>query len=307
MAAMNVLLTGWPSFVEGEATAGDVLSMDAVAAALEGARIPYEVAWSPRFRPGRLRLADAPPERYTHVVFACGPVHGEQFRWLHQRYARCRRIAVGVSVIDPDDPAVRGFDTVLARDGDGTARRDLAARAATSTVPVVGVIPVTGQAEYGGRRRHQDVADAVTGWLAGQDCARVPMGTRLGVDDWRECATADQFTSLLGRMDLVVTMRLHGLVLALRSGVPAVAVDPVAGGAKVSAQADAWSWPAVVTAEALTEPDGDGPAQLRRWYDWCRGPAGRAAARRRQTAGSPAGQADDAPLLSGLLHTLDGG
>lgn len=33
---------------------------------------------------------------------------------------------------------------------------------------------------------------------------------------------------MLRRLDVVVTTRLHGLVLALKNGVPALAVDPVA-------------------------------------------------------------------------------
>jgi polysaccharide pyruvyl transferase WcaK-like protein len=46
---------------------------------------------------------------------------------------------------------------------------------------------------------------------------------------------------VISRLDLVITMRMHGLVLALKHGVPALAVDPVAGGAKVTAQAQAWA------------------------------------------------------------------
>jgi hypothetical protein len=57
---------------------------------------------------------------------------------------------------------------------------------------------------------------------------------------------------------------MHGLVLALKNGIPALAVDPIAGGAKVRAQAAAWGWPGVVTADSLTE------AQLDQWWDWCR-------------------------------------
>ena len=75
---VRVLLTGWPSFLHGEATAGDVLSMQRVHAALQAAGVACELAWSPVFRPGALTLDDAVPQRYTHVVFACGPVHGQQ-------------------------------------------------------------------------------------------------------------------------------------------------------------------------------------------------------------------------------------
>lgn len=106
---MRVLLTGWSSFLHGEASAGDVLSMNRVHSVLMHAGVPCEVAWSQVFRPGTLSLDDADPERYTHLLFVCGPVHGEQVRSLHSRFGGCRRIAVGVTVLDPADPAVTGL------------------------------------------------------------------------------------------------------------------------------------------------------------------------------------------------------
>ncbi|MEU7791078.1 polysaccharide pyruvyl transferase family protein [Amycolatopsis sp. NPDC049159] len=245
---MRVLLTGWASFLHGEATAGDVLSLRAAGTALAEAGIDYDVAWSPGFRPGARHLPDAPPSDYTHVVFACGPVHGPQVRSLHERYANCRRIAVGVSVPDPDDPAVTGFDRVLPRDDGETA--DLSLAASVAKTPVLGVVLAPHQPEYGSAGRHDEVHAALTGWLAGLDCARVPLDTRLAHDDWERCATPDQFVSALSTMDAVVSTRLHGLVLGLKAGVPVVAVDPVAGGGKVSAQAAALDWPVVAAEDA---------------------------------------------------------
>lgn len=274
---MRVLVTGWPSFLHGEATAGDVLAMEAVRRGLAGADVDCDLAWSPVFRPGGLDLDHADPASYTHVVFACGPLHGPQIEELHRRYARCTRVAVGVSVIDPDDPAVTGFDAVLARDTPVEApRHDLAALPATPSVPVVGVVLAPGQREYGGRRLHERVERELTGWLAARECARLPLDTRLDPRDWRLFGTAAELESALRRLDLVVTTRLHGLVLALKNGVPALAVDPVAGGAKVTAQARAWTWPAVVT---VPEPRGGGEpvldtAELDRWWDWALSPEG---------------------------------
>jgi hypothetical protein len=268
---MRILLTGWFSFRHGEATAGDVLSLEAVRAAL--ADLPCDVAWSPIFRPGALTIEDARPETYSHVIFVCGPVHGPQLRHLHQRYASCRRIAVGVSVIDPHDPAAAGFDVILARDAPGASpRHDLAAFASFAPVPVAGVVLAPGQGEYGARRRHDEVHARLTSWLGGQDCARLLLDTRLDTHDWRSFATPDQLLSVVGRLDVVVTTRLHGLVTALRCGVPALAVDPVADGAKVAAQARAWQWPAVLTADELSESALDG------WWDWCLSGEGRSAA-----------------------------
>ncbi|WP_439379530.1 polysaccharide pyruvyl transferase family protein [Amycolatopsis lexingtonensis] len=259
---MRVLLTGWASFLHGEATAGDVLSLRAAGAALERAGIGYDVAWSPGFRPGARHLPDAPPSDYTHVVFACGPVHGPQVRSLHERYAACRRIAVGVSVPDPEDPAVTGFHRVLPRDDGATA--DLSLAASVAKTPVLGVVLAPRQPEYGAAGRHDEVHAALTGWLAGLDCARVPLDSRLAHADWERCATPDQFVSALSTMDVVVTTRLHGLVLGLKAGVPVVAVDPVAGGGKVTAQGAALDWPVVAAEDA-----GD-RALLDARLAWCR-------------------------------------
>jgi hypothetical protein len=319
-APARVLVTGWPSFPDGEATVGDVLAMEAVRGELESASVRCELAWSPVLRPAGLTLGDARPARYTHLVFACGPLSGPQIARLHHRFAGCRRVAIGVSVIDPADPAAAGFDVILPRARPGApAAGDLAAHGPAAhgpapqlpppqlpppqlpppqrpapQVPVAGVIMVAGQAEYAGRARHGPVAESLADWLRGCRCARLPLETRLDPRDWRLAAVPAQFEAIIARLDLVVTMRLHGLVLALRHGIPALAVDPVSGGAKVSAQARAWGWPAIVTPGPGAPLD---PAVLDRWRDWCLSAAGRSAAARAAAAPPPS-------PLPGLLPAL---
>ncbi|MFB8771802.1 polysaccharide pyruvyl transferase family protein [Streptomyces broussonetiae] len=270
----RILVAGWFSFQDGEATAGDVLALRRVEDVLRRAGDAYDVVWSPGFRAGALHLDEVRPEDYSHLVFVCGPVHGPPVEELHRRFAHCARIAVGTSVVDPDSPAVTGFHRILARDAPmASPVEDLSARAPVVPVrPVVGVILTHGQHEYGAQRRHDDVARTVTRWLAERDCARLELDTRLDTHDWRLSATPAQLLSVLARLDLVVTDRLHGLVLALRAGTPALVIDPVEGGAKVSAQARACGWPALIAAERL---DG---RLLERWWDWCL-TSGRVAAR----------------------------
>jgi hypothetical protein len=293
VSRVRVLIVGWPSFLHGEATAGDVLSMRRVASALLDVGLAADTAWSPVFRAGGPDLGRIDPAAYTHLVFVCGPAHGEQVRGLHARFASCRRIAVGVSVIDENDDAVTGFDRILARDGPtGPPAADLSADAATVHTPVVGVVLAPGQPEYGDQRRHDDVHRSLTDWLAAQDCARIELDTRLDRRDWRRCGTADQFVSIVSRLDAVVTTRLHGLVLALANGVPALAVDPVAGGGKVRAQAEAWQWPAIVSAEEITDPQRCDPA-LNLWWAWCR-------SARRSPSPSPRGSSLTGELLREL-------
>ncbi len=239
--------------------------MEAVRQALDSADIRCDLAWSPIFRPDGLPLADAAPEQYSHLVFCCGPLHGAQVGELHHRYPNCRRIAVGVSVTDTDDPAATGFHAILPRDGGGARpRRDLAAEVPVAPVPVAGVILAPRQPEYGSRGRHSRVSDNITSWLGSRDCAQIPLDTRLDSRGWPNHATPAQVEAVVRRLDVVVTTRLHGLVLALKNGVPALAVDPVAGGAKVAAQAEAWGWPAIIIAD-----NGIGPAELDRQWHWC--------------------------------------
>ncbi|MUN63870.1 polysaccharide pyruvyl transferase family protein [Kocuria sediminis] len=281
---MHTLVVGWSSVLHGEATAGDVLAMDAVADALGAAGIPHDVAWSAVMcPPGGLRLDDADPRRYTDLVFVCGPATGRSIAELHERFAHCRRIAVGVSVLDPGDPVTAGFHRVIARDRPGAgAHRDLAARPVPQAVPVLGVYLTSGQQEYGARRRHETTRAGLEAWLGGLDAARLPLETRLDPRDWRLPATAAQVGSVIARLDAVVTMRMHGLVLALRAGVPVLAVDPVAGGGKVTAQARAWDWPAVVGPEEL------GAGRLEEQLHWCLSAEGRKAAQAR-SAKDPSG------------------
>ncbi|MDR7300243.1 polysaccharide pyruvyl transferase family protein [Haloactinomyces albus] len=298
---MRVLITGWPSFLHGEATAGDVAAMERVTAEVAAAGIPCESAWSPGFAPDALSLDEASCTDYTDVVFVCGPAHGRQVRELHRCYARCRRLAIGVSIVDHHDPAVTGFHAVLARDGPGTEpTRDIALGRGAPRAPVAGVVLAPGQPEYSGRRLHDSVHECLGSWLARLDCAPLPLDTRLDSRDWRLCSTPEQFTSLIARADVVVTSRLHGLVFALQQGVPALAVDPVSEGGKVTAQAAAWDWPAVVSAENLVNGEESTSALLDRWWSWCLSPEARAlAGRRAETGADPS-----ATSLSKLVELL---
>src|SRR5206468_2284223 len=208
--AQRALVVGWPSFVDGIATAGDVLGMEAAREELQRAGLPCDMAFSPVFRPEGLRLEDAEPARYTHLVFACGPLHGPQVAGLHTRYAHCRRVAVGVSVIDPADPAASGFHVILARDGNGAApQADLALHPRHPSVPVAGVILADTQPEYGERGRGDQAEADLTRWLRGWDCALIPLDTRLDREDWRLPYHPAELEAIIGRLDLVVTTLPH--------------------------------------------------------------------------------------------------
>jgi polysaccharide pyruvyl transferase WcaK-like protein len=64
-------------------------------------------------------------------------------------------------------------------------------------------------------------------------------------------------------MDMLVTTRLHGAVLALKNGVPVLAIDPESGGAKIQRQMKTIGWPIVFTVDRLTDEE------LRNALEYC--------------------------------------
>jgi hypothetical protein len=241
---MRVLVAGWFSFDEVIATIGDELGADVVVGWLRELGIDHSVAWAPYFQRGP-NWRDLDPAEFTHLVFVSGPLSDvPMMRELTTAFAAARRWAVNVSVVD--DGARALFDEVWERDGPGVARPDLAVATTTPDVPVLAVAFAPAQEEYGARSRAERVRAVLEDWLK----TRALPWFELDMDLYEK--PYDRFPSqveaLIRRADVVLSMRLHPLVLGLAHGVPVVACDPVAGGAKVSAQAAALGWPLVLTA-----------------------------------------------------------
>lgn len=262
-ARARVLVTGWFSFLDGEATAGDLLAMHTVVSWLQRHGIAHDVALSPVFHSG-VDLTSCDPDDYTAVVFVCGPVVGSQVERLREQFAAQRFVAIGVSsVVAAADLDV---DVLLERDSDRMERPDLSLAAPRELVPVVAVVRAHAQPEHA-RARHADAHAAIDAALGMLDVGVLELDTRV---DPRQPGihSSAAVESRLIRADAVISTRLHGAVLALKHGVPAVAVDPIGGGAKVGAQMRALSWPFVhavddIDAEAIArdvrrclEPDG---------------------------------------------------
>lgn len=251
---MKVLVTGWFSFVRGEATAGDLLARDVACGWLELAGRPYDVALSPAFGAG-VDWETVDPADYSEVVFVCGPAKGEQVDRLTRRFAGHRLVGLGVSVIDPPGDG-HPFDLLLERDGPAASRPDLAFVAPTEAVPVAGLILGHPQPEYGERGTHERTHATILKVLGERRLCVVPFDTRVDPrpeefpGTFRDPAEVE---SLVARTDVVVTTRLHGMVHALKKGVPAVAVDPISGGAKIRHQARAVGWPFVLAADDLSD------------------------------------------------------
>ena len=236
---MRVLVTGWFSFDEVIATVGDDLGAEVVAGWLRELDIDSTVAWAPFLGRGP-NWRDLDPADFTHLVFVSGPISDTPLlRELTEAFAGAQRWAVNVSVVSEAGRAM--FDQVWERDAPGVARPDLAIGTTTPDVPVLAVAFAPPQEEYGDRSRAVQVRAAIEDWLA----TRAIPWFELTMDSYEKPYERfpAQVEALIRRADVVVSMRLHALVLGLAHGTPVIACDAIAGGAKVTAQAGALGWP----------------------------------------------------------------
>jgi len=195
----------------------------------------YEVYWH-----------EVDPRDYSHV-WVCGPLGKgtDAFSRLRKRCPPdgCHWIGVDLSMIEPVE-AWHPFDVLLERDSNRNKRADLAFAADMNALPVIGLVQVESFTPlFPERDRQEDARQAARRLAFAQPAAVVEIDTRLDVANASGLRTAGEVEALIGQMDVVVTTRLHGLVLALRHGVSAIAIDPVAGGDKITAQARAVNWP----------------------------------------------------------------
>lgn len=277
---MKVLVTGWFSFEGMGATAGDLMTRDLACAWLRECRRDFDIAVAPPFS-GGVNWQEVDPNQYSDVLFVCGPFgNGPPVRDFLARFVGRRLVGLNLTMLDPLE-AWNPFALLIERDSSLTARPDLAFLAEQPRVPVVGVILIHPQPEYRERDLHRRANDAIRRFVATHDVAAVDIDTRLDLNN-AGLRTAPAIESLIAKMDVVLTTRLHGLVLSLKNGVPVVAVDPVAGGAKITRQAQLLGWPLLLKAD-----DAEGAA-LQAAFERARSPGAgeqaREAARRGLTS-----------------------
>jgi len=241
----NVLIAGWFSFEHGHATAGDMLTLQLVRGWLSQAGYRCDVAFDPPFHGGvNWRIAD--PAHYVYVVFVCGPFEQSQYEAdFLGRFNACRLVGLNLS-LPASLPDWQPFDLLLERNSAVTVRADLVFLSRAPRVPVVGVCLVE---PYPGALDGLANA-AIERLIASQHVAVVAIDTRLDTNS-TGLRSAAEVESLIARVDVLITTRLHGMVLALKQGVPVLAIDPEAAGNKIRRQAEAIGWPIVFTADAL--------------------------------------------------------
>jgi hypothetical protein len=252
----TALAAGLFSFPTHGATAGDLIACDVVCRWLTEAGVKYDVAFAPPFS-GGCDWRSVDPRTYSHVVWICGPLgkNTEAFSRLRRRFAQEPRrwIGINLSMIEAVE-AWNPFDVLLERDSSRVERADTSFGAEAVQLPVVGLVQVEPFAPlFPDRDRQEDARGAARRLAYERPAAVVEIDTRLDIENASGLRTPAEIEVLIARMDVVVTTRLHGLALALKNGVPAVAVDPVAGGDKIAAQARAVDWPCAFAADKASD------------------------------------------------------
>ncbi len=258
---MKVLVAGWFSFEGMNTTAGDLLARDLACEWVSSAGRTFDVAGSTHY-PGDVDWHVTDPAAYADVVFVCGP-----FRWnditkdFLEHFAGCHLVGLNLSMLEPIE-IWNPFDLLFERDSTTSSCADITFLSKQSTVPVVGVVLVHAQPQYKERALHQTAHRAIRRLIDSSNVAAVSIDTCLDNNEGG-LRTPKQVESLIARMDVVVTTRLHGTVLSLKNGVPVLAVDPIAGGAKIVQQARAIEWPVIHQVDHLSDE------ALRESFDFC--------------------------------------
>jgi Polysaccharide pyruvyl transferase len=261
--SMRVLVAGWFSFEDRMATAGDLLSCEVVCQWLGSRKILFDRAVAPPN--GRFSWDKVNEKKYSHLVFVCGPYAQDWIpRSILTRFAHCRKIGLDLTMLDETNP----FDVLFTRH----ERPDLVFASETIRVPLIGLVLVHPQFEYGKRSKADPANDALRTLARSRDSVPIEIDTRLDGRNASGYTTPAQVESAIARMDVILTTRLHGMALALKNGVPAVVVDSVSGGAKITQQARVLGWP-VFNVDRLNS------AKLKKALEECLQPEARQKAR----------------------------
>lgn len=260
----KAILTGFFS------TVGDIECLEVVQKWLSDQNIdfdvvPYHDDIVP-FISGSKYKSQIDPNAYTHLVVICGPcwptVFSEMKFDIHQ-FSHCVKIGINLTMIVPVSEW-NPFDVLIERDSERASRPDLSFCQKTDKVPVVGLCFIQNQGEYGTRQKHDFVIKTVKEFCQSRNIATVNIDTR-----WPKhrndtsLESKEQISSVLQKVDMVITNRLHGLVFSIKVGTPVIAIDGVTGGDKLIKQAQVLNWPASMVVDHLSEDI------MQKHFDWC--------------------------------------
>lgn len=244
------LVTGHFSNDVARATFGDTEALHVVTTWLTELGIPYDVTGTAGNGLHGLDLHQIDPNPYTIFIFVCGPWVNSN-NWHLERCRHAFKIGANLSL---EAGATHSFDPLLPRDLPGESNSDIVFAAPLASEPLAGLILAHEQSEYGPRQRHTRARGVFDDFLRRDHVVAVPLDP-LHMYNIAGLERAEQFDNIVRQPDVVLTTRLHGMVFALKNGIPVVAVDAMAGWAKVTKQAAALGWPLVFDGATVTEAE----------------------------------------------------
>lgn len=255
----KILITNYFSIVGS--TYGDANATDVVTHWLTKNNFDYDILVSDKTKVKGKTLNQLNLSEYNMIMFICGPCPNENWfdKVLGNEYTKRKKhiikIGIDISIIRDNHP----FDYVIPRDFFKIKNPDLAFAANNKKVSVVGIFKVHPQKEYGELQRHYHVHDCIERYLKESSHVCLELNTYNWIDTQKNFAhstsNVPQLESLISKCDYIISTRMHGLVYSLKCNKPVLAIDCVAGGAKVTAQAEAVGWPAIVNGDGITVED----------------------------------------------------
>lgn len=264
----KTLVIGWFSFEEMGTTAGDSIACDVACEWLQKVGVTPDVAmWEPH-QAHEVQTDQVNPVDYDTVVFVCGPIgNGPPLNTFLDQFPHARKFALNVSLLQ-ERQDWNPFVAILERDSSERVTPDITFAAPKLVVPVAGLILVGPQEEYP-TERHDLAQSTFEAILRSRDVAVVPIDTRLDINS-NGLNSPAQVESLIAKMDVVMTTRLHGAAIALRRHVPPVVIDSIpGGGTKLYKQMKRIGWPLVFHTGDLD------PEKVRQAFEYALTPAAR--------------------------------
>lgn len=230
----RIAVCGYHSLPYGTNTAGDIIVRQEIVSYLASIGYDCDIITDEL-----VHVID--PLSYDAMVFICGPlVDTPLIVELIEVFSGIKCIAVNVSILDNMQYMVDYFDAVIPRDSLDRTRLDLALGCPVQRVPVAGVILVGNQREYA-TCEYELAKNLVLNSLAKTGVAPVMIDTKLPNNEYG-LSSVEQIDSVVSKMDIVITTRLHGAVFSIRNNVPFVGIDQIVPEGKMARQLRAMGW-----------------------------------------------------------------
>jgi hypothetical protein len=255
----RTLIIGAFSFFDKCATFGDIQAMEVLVSWLVENKMEFDVLDNVSDETKIMTLDRVDPYKYDTIIYVCGPFGKNGYL---KKFSHCFKIGLDISIQNDESSYIdknECLDFIISRESPNENNPELAFKAKSDKVLVIGVALVHPQGEKN-ESAHEEVEKAIKKYFNKSKHASIILDTMINVsiagNDIRRnkanIATISQLEALIRKCDVVISSRLHGLVYALKNNVPVVAIDPIVGGRKITAQSKEINWPVIIQGKGIS-------------------------------------------------------